>query len=136
MNPLTEIQNDISGMAALADWLGDNGEPVHSMVATIRASHCVEANNGDPCPLNKVRNWWNLIENAKNLAAMWIRKELEIKNHMNLKVPQEDRLHMCGACGCCLPLKVWAPRAYVRAHTTQKQLSKMPDYCWIKKELA
>lgn len=133
MNPLTEIQNDISGMAALADWLGDAGEPAHPMVAAMRASRCVEANNGEPCPMNRAPKWW---EKAKEIPARWMRKELELKNHMKLRVPQEDRLHMCAACGCCLPLKVWAPRSLIRDHTTQKQLAQMPDYCWIKKELA
>jgi len=137
MNPLlTEIQNDISGLAALRDWLGDTGEPVHSMVAEIRARPCVEGNDGKPCPMNKAPRWWNLPQNVKNLAARWIRKELELKGHMRLAVPQEKRLHMCKACGCCLRLKVWVPRLLIREHTTPKVIDQTPSYCWLRRELA
>lgn len=136
MNPLlTELENDISGLAALADWLGDNGDPVHPLVAELRAQRCVEGDEGKPCPLNKAPKWWELAENVKTRAARWIHKELELKGHMQIRVPQEDRLHMCSACGCCLPLKVWAPRDVVRKHTTQKTIDKTPAYCWLRKEL-
>ncbi len=135
MNPLLrEIENDINGLAALRDWLGDTGNPVHPMVAELRAQRCVEGNNGDPCPLNKAPKWWNVVANAKTKAGQWIRKELELKIHMNLRVAQEDRLHMCSACGCCLPLKVWAPRALVREHTTKQILDKTPSFCWLRRE--
>ncbi len=132
MNPLlNEIENDITGLAALRDWLGDSGDPVHPLVAEMRAERCVHGNNGQPCPLNKARRWW---EAAKETAAKWIRKEIELKSHMNLRVSQEDSLGMCKACGCCLPLKVWAPRSVVREHTTQKIVDKTPSFCWIRRD--
>lgn len=134
MNPLlSEIQNDISGLAALHDWLGETGDPVHPMVAELRAQRCVEGNEGKPCPLNVAPRWW---QKAKGKIANWIRKELELKAHMRLKVPQERRLHMCKACGCCLPLKVWAPRNVIREHTSQETIDKTPSYCWMRKEVA
>lgn len=82
--------------------------------------------------MNKAPKWW---ETAKEVIANWIRKELEIKSHMNLRVGAEERLHMCAACGCCLRLKVWTPRQHIRDHITKKQLEKAPEYCWMRKEL-
>ncbi len=134
MNPLlNEIENDITGLAALRDWLGDSGDPVHPLVAEMRAERCVHGNNGQPCPLNKAPRWWEL---AKEKAAQWIRKEIELKSHMNLRVSQEDGLGMCAACGCCIPLKVWAPGSVVKSHLTQNQLDKTPDFCWMRKEIS
>lgn len=133
MSLVSEIKNDINGLAALRDWLGDSGDPVHPILAEMRAQRCVEGNDGDPCPLNRAPKWW---EKAKEVAADWIRKELEIKSHMNLRVAQEERLNMCAACGCCLPLKVWVPRDYIRKHTSAEVLAKTTSYCWLRKECA
>lgn len=132
MKAVEEIKNGISGVAALHDWLGDSGQPVSKMVAEFRSHRCVTGDNGSPCPLNKEPNWWDRI---KGVIADWIKKELEIKNDMNLQVSNEDQINMCAACGCCLRLKVWVPTEHVRKHTTKAQLAKMPAYCWIKKEL-
>lgn len=134
MNPLlTEIRNDISGLAALHDWLGDGGDPVHPMVAEFRTQRCTEGNDGEPCPLNKAPRWW---ESAKGKIADWIRRELEIKSGMSLRVAGEENLHMCSACGCCLPLKVWTPKVHLKTHIDQKAIDKTPAYCWMRKELS
>lgn len=133
MNPAQEIANDLNAIAALNDWLGDGGRPVHPILAEMRAERCVAGNDGAPCPRNKEPNWWDRV---KSVIAEWIRAELVIKNRMALSVSHEDGLNMCAACGCCLKLKVWVPRHHVRAHTKPEHLEKMPSYCWIKKELA
>jgi len=131
MNPLDEIKNDITGLAALRDWLGD-GEPVHPMVAEFRAQRCAAGDNGKRCPLNQGQGW---LETAKGEVSDWIRKEMELKNGMELHVTNETHLHVCKACSCYLRLKVWMPSHHVRQHTTPEQLAKMPDFCWIKTEL-
>lgn len=133
MNVIEEIKNDISGAAALADWLGDSGEPVSRMVAEFRSHRCVFGDEGSPCPKNTAPNWWDKV---KHKIADWIRKELELKAQMSLEVSHEQDLHMCKACGCCLRLKVWTPRVHLAKHTTQKQLAEMPNYCWLKMELS
>jgi hypothetical protein len=129
MNPVREI---ITGAAALADWLGEGGVPVHPMLADFRAQRCTLGNNGKACPNNKEPNWWGRV---KHTIADWIRKELELKENLKLEVSVEQELHMCSACGCCLRLKVWTPAKHLREHTTQETLDKMPAYCWFKKEL-
>lgn len=132
MNPLTEIAQDITGAAALADWLGDNGVPVDPMVAELRAQRCVIGNKGEPCPHNKEPNWWGRI---KSTIADWIRKEIEVKNGMGLHVESEDSLHMCAKCGCALPLKVWVPRKHLEDHTDKTKLKDWPSWCWLRREM-
>lgn len=132
MKILEEIRNDISGLAALHDWLGDQGEPVHIMVSEFRAKICTTGNDGQPCPRNCEPNWWDRV---KSKIAIWIQAELEIKNRMKVSVSREDQLHMCGACGCCLKLKVHTPILYIKPHLSQQQIDKTPAYCWMRREI-
>lgn len=129
---INEIKNDISGLAALHDWLGDGGSPVHPMVAEFRSQRCVTGADGSGCPLNRGQGW---LETAKGAVADWIRKELELKSGMELHTTTESKLHVCKACSCYLPLKVWVPMSHISDHTTKEQLEKMPSFCWIKSEL-
>lgn len=121
-----------SGIALINDWLGDSGRPVAPIVANFRAQRCLHGNNGEPCPNNVEPNWWDRI---KSTIAETIRMQLEIKHRLNLTVDEETDLNMCSACGCCLKLKVWTPIDHIKEHTDQKTLDKMPNFCWIKKEL-
>lgn len=132
MSIASEIRNDINGLEALHDWLGSAGVPAHPIVAQGRADRCTKGNDGEPCPMNAAPLWW---EKAKEAVADWIRKELEIKNNMRLHVAAEEQLNMCKACGCCLPLKVWAPRDVIKEHTTKTVIDKTPSYCWMRAEL-
>jgi hypothetical protein len=132
MSLAAEIQNDITGAQALADWLG--GEPpVIKGVAEFRAEICVQGNDGKPCPLNVAPNWWD--RNVKDPIARWITRELEEKHRMQLNTLYDGQLHMCKVCGCCVKLKVWTPAKVLRAHVTKKQLNKTPPYCWMRKKL-
>lgn len=132
MNIVQEVKNDMTGVALLSDWLGGTGEPVHQMVADFRSARCLSGNDGKPCPLNVAPNWWDKV---KSEIAEWIRHELELKNKLNLRVPQEENLHVCKACGCCIRLKIWTPTVHLREHVTKEQINKTPDYCWLRKEL-
>lgn len=132
MKVVNEIKDDISGLAALHDWLGDGGDPVHPMVAEFRAQRCVTGDDGSGCPLNQGQGW---LETAKGEVANWIRREMEVKNGMELHVTTEEKLHVCKACSCYLRLKIWMPRDHIRAHTTKKQIDKTPSFCWMRSEL-
>ncbi len=131
MSLIGKIKSDVEGVAILRDWLGD-GTPVHPMVAEARSKRCTEGLNGKPCPMNVEPGWWDRV---KSEIANWIRYELELKNQMDLKVPQESKLHMCGACGCCLPLKVWTPIKHIKDHLPADKLNKTPSYCWMRVEI-
>lgn len=132
MSVVRTIAETIEGTEALADWLGDGGVPVNPILAEMRAGRCSIGNDGRKCPLNVHPGWW---DKAKHAVANWIRRELEIKNNMRLRVSSEDNLAMCKACGCCLQLKIWTPAKHLREHVTKEQINTTPSYCWMRREL-
>lgn len=132
MSLLEKLKDDIEGVNLIKDWLGEGGEPVSQMKADHRAFTCAFGNNGFPCPENKEPGWWDRV---KSVIANWIRAELELKNHLNMRVASEDAVHMCRACGCCLKLKVWTPISYIKTHMPPEKIAKTTSYCWIRKEI-
>ena len=89
MNVIEEIKNDMTGIELLDDWIGAGGMPVHQMVADFRAQRCIHGNEGDKCPLNVEPGWWDRV---KSVIAHTIKRELEIKNRLKLKVAEEESL--------------------------------------------
>ena len=114
-------------MSALVEWLGHGGEPVDHGIAEYRASVC------RGCPLNAHGKWW---ETSKSLIAESIRKILELKNHRQIFVSNEENLFMCGACGCALRLKVHAPIEHIRNNMPFSQAEKLDPGCWIPREIS
>lgn len=112
-------------VSVLTEWLGDGGQVVDNRVAQHRSVICAQ------CPENRHGKWW---ETAKHGVAEVIRTHLEVKNGMNLTLPNEAELNMCHVCGCCIPLKVWVPISYIRECTDAETLAKFPKHCWISAE--
>lgn len=131
-NILEELRNDIEGVKLLRDWLGEGTAPVAQEEAERRATICTTGNDGKPCPLNKHAGWWDTV---KHEIADVIRAEIELKNHLELHVQNENELHVCVGCGCALPLKVWTPMEYIKAHTDVERFKDAPAYCWIRQSL-
>lgn len=129
---LEQVRNDASGAALLKDWLGAGGVPIEQVQAELRADVCYRGNNGAPCPLNKEPNWWQRFANT---IALTIRRQLELKRRLGLRVQKEHHIHMCAACGCCLKLKVWVPIQHIGNHTSVETFNKFPPYCWQKTEM-
>lgn len=125
MKVLEEIRNDAAGAAILAEWVGAGGEPVSYGLANSRAMVC------EQCPMNRPAKWW---ETAKDSIAETIKKMLEVKNQMSLSVHNENKVGMCVACGCSIPLKVWVKMQHILPHTSQEVMDKLPRHCWIKTE--
>lgn len=126
MNAIEEVRKTIDGIHILQAWFGEDGYPVEQDQANRRALVC------ENCPENRGALWWEKF--SKDPIAQVIRIHLETKQKAKLTVPNEDNLHMCRICGCCLMLKVHVPIRFVAAHLNQEQLNRFPDYCWIKKE--
>ena len=116
----------------LRDWLGDGGKPVERMLAEKRLSICLHGNDGKACKLNVEPRWWE--REFVNPVAEAIRSELELKNSMNLHLPNEENAGMCKICGCCLLLKPWTPIDHIKKNTDEITLSKAPDFCWMRTE--
>ncbi len=126
MSILDEIKADVTGAAILKDWLGEGGEPVLSRRAECRSYICLY------CPENKKGNWWDQL---KTELANLIRAQLEIKNKLELRVPEEEHLGTCATCFCNLPLKVWCPIKHIAKHTKPETLARFPGACWQKNEI-
>jgi len=119
MNPFSVARNYYRARSA---WLGDGSEPVSQSLADQRASVCLTCPKNQPHPI---------YENLAALAALELRRQIEIKANMKLVVPGEDGLHVCEECWCVLKLKVW-PKIQVAAMNTE--ITKLPEWCWIRKE--
>jgi len=125
MSLLSHFMQTAQGAYLLQDWLGEGGEPVSHELAAARAKIC------ETCPENSHPLWW---EHTKDIIADIIKKQLELKHVMQLRVPNEDFLHMCRQCGCCVRLKVHTPMEYIRKHTLKRQLEAFPEHCWQRNE--
>ena len=132
MNLLDEFRNDVAGLALLKDWIGEGGIPVSQDHAELRANICVFGIGGRRCPKNVEKGWWDRI---KSVIANTIKMQLEMKNHLNLHVKQEDDLWMCACCGCALPTKVWVPTKHLKEHTDPEKFKAAPSMCWVRQEI-
>jgi len=128
---ILELRQTTQGAKVLNDWLGEGGAPVPLHQAEQRSGECLYGNNGKPCPHNRAPKWWERM--FKDPIAHEIRKQLEIKNQIGLKLSKEDDLHMCDQCGCCISLKAHVPIKHIKAHHNPDHA--YPDWCWIKKEM-
>lgn len=124
------ISSTVSGAAVLADWLGDGLQPVPEEQAQVRSDICTGRLNGTACPKNQQSGWRWTMAVAQNIHA-----QMAKKTEAGIKVEGEDQLGTCQACGCHLKLKVHVPFRHIHAHTSDEQMSKFPDFCWIQKEL-
>jgi len=122
---MNTISNLAAGLVILGEWLGKGGDPVKRDLAEKRSKIC------EKCPLNSHGKWW---EKSKDAIASTIRRYIEVKNHLSIRVNNESKLFMCSACGCATMLKVHTPIKHITDHTTEEQLSKLDPGCWILSE--
>ena len=124
---IATLRQSVSGVGILTEWLGSGGEPVSQAQADLRAYVC------QYCPMNTAPNWWERV--LADPIAETIRRHLEAKAIARLEVPNESKLHMCSACGCCVKLKVWCPIKHVADHTPRSVYEQYPAACWVKEEI-
>jgi hypothetical protein len=121
----SKISRAVGGINLLTDWLGAGMKPVDASLALKRSKVCLK------CPMNQLGDFWQRIE-AK--IAETIRTVLEIKSDLDLKLPDEDKLHSCTACDCWVPLKSFVPISHIKETTDEETLAKLHPKCWILKE--
>lgn len=121
MSLLEQAQQIIEGVQTLKEWLGSGAETVPWRLAQARAGVCLK------CPLNKPGS---VLTGA---VADAVKKQIELKNALQLRVSGEKSLHHCEGCGCVLRLKIWMPAD--KLGMTQEQLNNYPTACWMRKEL-
>lgn len=118
MNLIDRIKCIPSGISAITEWLGDGAEVVDVATAQRRADICLR------CPKN-------VSSPVTESAALAIKRLLEIKKSLALRVQGEKSLLTCDVCGCALRLKVWVSDAKVRGEIEANgDRERYPDFCW------
>jgi hypothetical protein len=120
MNLIETAETYKNGAEIIASWLGTGGHTVSRDAAQVRADVCLK------CPHN--------IDSVSipSQFAKTLKIAVEIKNWQRLRVSGEKRLHICDACLCHLPTKVWVPIDHIAGHTRPEE---MPRGCWVANEL-
>lgn len=108
------------GIKTLNEWLGDGAQTVSQDHAQLRANVCLK------CPKHSETAY------IKEAIAGEIKRQVELKNHLELRVSGEKQLHVCEACGCAMRLKIWLPLESILPDEDEK--AKLDERCWILKE--
>ena len=119
-NLVERVQQFAEGTKILAAWLGSGAETVDRATAQRRANTCIK------CPMNVHES------PATEAIAEAIRKQVEIKNKLEIRVDGEKSLHTCTACGCVNRLKIWLPLK--RIVPAPDEMDKFHENCWLKSE--
>lgn len=120
MTLIDQAKQMIEGVKTLKDWLGSGAETVPWRLAQQRANVCLK------CPMNQPGNM------ATGAIADAVKKQIELKNKLKLRVVGEKSLLHCTACGCVLRLKVHIP--IDKLGLTAVDIGKYDPNCWQRKE--
>ena len=120
MNLIERAKQITDGVAVLTDWLGSGGHTVEPSLAQKRADIC------KGCAMNS--NSFAIVE----VVANAIKRQLEVKNHLDLRVKGEKSLHICQGCGCAVRLKIWLPIEKIKPEPEERQ--KFDPACWLLSE--
>lgn len=120
-----KLKNSVAGIRVIREWFGDGGMPVEQEKAESRAATC------EACENNIKTGWWGKL--TKPVASK-IQEHMQVKNKLEIAVPNEEKLGSCSACDCHLPLKVHVPISYIAENTTPEILEKLTPQCWILSE--
>lgn len=127
---IDEIKQDAHGAKAILEMFGPNGTPVSKELAERRAMICQFCDENTGYQASEIApSWW---DRAKGAIADTIKRWLEIKHQLGLKVSNEETLDMCKICGCCCRLIVWSPISVLKNHMPAGELEKYPRCCWKK----
>lgn len=120
MNLMEQARQIISGIEIIQQWLGSGASTVPPEVAQSRANCCIS------CPLN-IKG--GIVSEPVALA---IKRQVEVKNQLNLKVENEENLGRCQACFCESRLKIWIPLKNIEPEESER--SSFDPKCWLLNE--
>lgn len=118
MNLLDQARKIPDGVKHITEWLGAGGTVCGVDEAQKRADIC------KTCPKNEKGF---VVTTA---VAMAIKKHLELKNHLKLRVQGEKKLNTCKVCGCVLRLIIWEKIELIRSQMSEEERSATPSHCW------
>ena len=128
MNILDKAKDLAVGAQIIRDWLGDGCTVVPRPQAQERADICTGRISGVACPHNKTGFTFG------GEAGKLIRKMVELKNGLDIRVQGEKSLGVCDACSCDLKTKIHVPMDYLKSHTTEDEAKQFPPICWQRTE--
>lgn len=116
------IRNVAAGVGLLLEWIGPTAKAVPQELSERRAAICVT------CPLN---GRGGMLDFFTAEAAKTIHTQLQMRTEMELKTSVDEKLGICRACSCWLPLKVHVPIEFILAHTSDDVKASLDKNCWI-----
>jgi len=114
-----------AGGRVLIEWINSGEESVPGPVAEARASVCAG------CPQNGQGGWESYFTVPVSNA---IRTELEKRRNWNLKTALDEKIGVCEACHCPLPLKVHMPIVRILSRMPGDEFNLLDPKCWIRAE--
>lgn len=124
-SPMSKASQLGGGLAVVVDWIKSGAEAVEPALANKRAEVCVA------CPLNSKGDFTSIFTVPVSNA---IRKALNERKSMNLSTAFDEKLRVCTACGCPLPLKIHLPIARIISRLPAESKAALHPSCWITSE--
>ena len=118
---LDQVKMYADGVKTLTAWLGSGAVTVDGHTSQGRADACLK------CPMNVEVT---LIESIADA----IKRQVELKNKLGLRVNGEKSLHTCSGCGCALRLKIHVPLESLGVD--ESEMDKFDRLCWMRKEFS
>ena len=117
MNLMSQAAKLLNGVEIIQEWLGAGAITVSPEQAQIRANICIA------CPKN-IKG--GLISAS---IAEAVKRQVEIKNKLNLRVAGEKELGRCSACLCESKLKIWLPLRNILPDDSER--ANFDEKCWL-----
>lgn len=109
------------GIKTLFEWTitGAVVDPEH---AQKRADVCTGRLSGEKCPMN-VSDW-----KVTELISLAVKRHIELKSKLNLRVKRDRKLFTCAGCGCPLKTLVW--QEFETINPDESEREKLWPKCW------
>lgn len=119
-------RNVVAGSEILVDWLASGAEAVTPDLSARRASICAA------CPMNeRISSWTDIFTVPVSNA---IRGAINLRSEWKLSTPDDQKLGVCNACSCPLPLKVHVPLDRILSKMPNESKDALAEGCWITAE--
>lgn len=117
MNLLDQVKSWPGGIESISEWIGAGGVVVDISEAQSRADVCKGCQKNESAVVSET-------------VALAVKRHLEIKNKLNLRVQGERQLKTCSVCGCANRLQIWMPMPLVQSQLTEEEKQQLAIPCW------
>lgn len=124
-NLFRSLKNVVAGGNTIIEWIKSGAEAVPAELAEKRAAVCVS------CPKNAQGDLTSFFTVPASNA---IRAALNSRKEMNLSTTQDDKLGICSACSCPLPLKLHLKLESILPKMPKESFDALAENCWIRTE--